>query len=470
MLYEGKVVGLPVQTPWVDVRSIGAGGGSIAYVDVGGLLRVGPGSAGADPGPACYGRGGTRADRDRRGIRARHARRGRARRRRAARRARPRARRWRRSPRRSAFEIDDVARGILTIATANMANAIREITVEQGVDPRARDARRVRRRRPALRHAARARARASQRDRRPALRRQLLGLGPARRRPDAVRGCARESAPRRRGGSPTSTAFSATCSPRSSRARHDAGSDTGREVALRHALRRPGAHADDRRPGRRGPHRRLGRRHPRPVHPRVRRAPSATRWTRRSRSCRCGRRCARRCRAGAEERALLASTDGHRGAAVRGVLVHARRAARLRDRRPRDRSRPATVRRRARRSCSRTTATTYLDAGFTRTSARVRLAVPDRRGGVDADDRHCRTDRLPRRDGQRERRRRRRSDHDRGDPPRPELGGRADEARARPHRVLAGHLRGARLRRRASTTATSACSRRRRACRSSWAR
>src|SRR5205085_4773134 len=58
VMYEGKIVGLPVQTPWVDVRSIGAGGGSIASVDVGGLLRVGPRSAGAEPGPASYGRGG----------------------------------------------------------------------------------------------------------------------------------------------------------------------------------------------------------------------------------------------------------------------------------------------------------------------------------------------------------------------------------------------------------------------------
>jgi N-methylhydantoinase A len=47
--------------PSVDVRSIGAGGGSIAWVDDGGLLHVGPASAGADPGPACYGRGGERA-------------------------------------------------------------------------------------------------------------------------------------------------------------------------------------------------------------------------------------------------------------------------------------------------------------------------------------------------------------------------------------------------------------------------
>src|SRR5438067_12713487 len=59
VLHAGHVAGLPVQTPWIDVRSIGAGGGSIAYVDVGGLLRVGPRSAGAEPGPAAYGRRGT---------------------------------------------------------------------------------------------------------------------------------------------------------------------------------------------------------------------------------------------------------------------------------------------------------------------------------------------------------------------------------------------------------------------------
>jgi N-methylhydantoinase A len=135
IMYEGSVVGLPVQTPWVDVRSIGAGGGSLAWVDVGGLLRVGPGSAGADPGPACYGRGGTQptvtdaafllgmlgegvlasglhldADAARAAMTPIAAQLG--------------------------MESDDVARGILTIATANMANAIREITVEQGVDPR----------------------------------------------------------------------------------------------------------------------------------------------------------------------------------------------------------------------------------------------------------------------------------------------------------------------------------------------
>lgn len=49
--------GLPIQVPMIDIRTIGAGGGSIAWVDKGGMLRVGPQSAGAEPGPACYGKG-----------------------------------------------------------------------------------------------------------------------------------------------------------------------------------------------------------------------------------------------------------------------------------------------------------------------------------------------------------------------------------------------------------------------------
>ncbi|MEO1888555.1 MAG: hydantoinase/oxoprolinase family protein [Cycloclasticus sp.] len=55
---EGKIEGYPVAVPMVDMHTIGAGGGSIAHVDAGGLLCVGPESAGASPGPACYGRGG----------------------------------------------------------------------------------------------------------------------------------------------------------------------------------------------------------------------------------------------------------------------------------------------------------------------------------------------------------------------------------------------------------------------------
>jgi N-methylhydantoinase A len=56
---EREVAGFPVRVPMVDIHTVGAGGGSIAQRDSGGALRVGPGSAGASPGPACYGRGGT---------------------------------------------------------------------------------------------------------------------------------------------------------------------------------------------------------------------------------------------------------------------------------------------------------------------------------------------------------------------------------------------------------------------------
>jgi N-methylhydantoinase A len=57
---EREVAGLPLRLPTVDLQTVGAGGGSLVWRDVGGALRVGPESAGADPGPACYGRGGTR--------------------------------------------------------------------------------------------------------------------------------------------------------------------------------------------------------------------------------------------------------------------------------------------------------------------------------------------------------------------------------------------------------------------------
>ena len=58
---EGRIGRYPVAVPMVDMHTIGAGGGSIAWLDTGGMLQVGPQSAGADPGPACYGRGGTSA-------------------------------------------------------------------------------------------------------------------------------------------------------------------------------------------------------------------------------------------------------------------------------------------------------------------------------------------------------------------------------------------------------------------------
>lgn len=57
---DGMVAGYPIKRPIIEINTIGAGGGSIAYLDAGGSLRVGPESAGADPGPICYDQGGTR--------------------------------------------------------------------------------------------------------------------------------------------------------------------------------------------------------------------------------------------------------------------------------------------------------------------------------------------------------------------------------------------------------------------------
>ena len=132
---EGEVIGFPVQAPWVDVRSIGAGGGSIAEIDAGGLLRVGPRSAGSAPGPACYGRGGTEATVTDAAFSLGMLGEGRlaggleldAARTRAALEALG-----------SALDMrtERVAQGILRVASAHMADAIREITVERGLDPR----------------------------------------------------------------------------------------------------------------------------------------------------------------------------------------------------------------------------------------------------------------------------------------------------------------------------------------------
>ena len=56
---EGRGSGYPVRTPVIDLVEVGAGGGSEAWIDAGGALRVGPHSVGAVPGPVCYGQGGT---------------------------------------------------------------------------------------------------------------------------------------------------------------------------------------------------------------------------------------------------------------------------------------------------------------------------------------------------------------------------------------------------------------------------
>ncbi len=57
LAFESKIADFPVKVPMIDIHTVGAGGGSIAYLDAGGSLRVGPESAGADPGPICYGKG-----------------------------------------------------------------------------------------------------------------------------------------------------------------------------------------------------------------------------------------------------------------------------------------------------------------------------------------------------------------------------------------------------------------------------
>ncbi|HEY2041295.1 MAG TPA: hydantoinase/oxoprolinase family protein [Jatrophihabitans sp.] len=135
VLHEGEIDGMPVQSAWVDVRSIGAGGGSVAAVDVGGFLTVGPESTGADPGPACYGRGGDRPTVTDaafflgmlgRGALASGLALDRA----AAEKALALVgQQLDRSP-------EQVAKGIIAIAGNHMASLIRELTIEQGHDPR----------------------------------------------------------------------------------------------------------------------------------------------------------------------------------------------------------------------------------------------------------------------------------------------------------------------------------------------
>ena len=132
----GEVGGRVLALPMVDVHTVGAGGGSIAWRDSGGALRVGPRSAGADPGPACYGRGGERPTVTDANLLLRHLDEG--------------------SPLaggvwldRSAAEravgelagelglsLEETAAGIVRVASAAMAQAVRVVTVERGIDPR----------------------------------------------------------------------------------------------------------------------------------------------------------------------------------------------------------------------------------------------------------------------------------------------------------------------------------------------
>ena len=129
--------GMPIRFPSIDVMSIGAGGGSIGWLDPAGKPRNGPQSAGADPGPACYGQGGTEPTNtdahlvlgrvsndeflDGRMALDREL-------------ATDAVRQGLGEP--LGLSIDDAAEGLLRIANANMVAAIRLITVERGYDPR----------------------------------------------------------------------------------------------------------------------------------------------------------------------------------------------------------------------------------------------------------------------------------------------------------------------------------------------
>ncbi len=131
-----KIAGRPIQLPMVDVHTVGAGGGSIGWRDSGGALRVGPRSAGAEPGPACYGRGGGEptvtdanlelgylaADSRLAGDVALDAG--------AAREAIGTL------ARSLGLDETETAAGIVRVANQEMVRALRVVTVERGVDPR----------------------------------------------------------------------------------------------------------------------------------------------------------------------------------------------------------------------------------------------------------------------------------------------------------------------------------------------
>jgi N-methylhydantoinase A len=131
------LAGFPVKMPQIDIKSVGAGGGSIAWIDVDGALQVGPQSAGAEPGPACYGRGGEAATvSDANVVLGRLGA------------ARPLGGTIRLDPalahqaigrlagQLGGFDPQRLADGIVRIMLARVVASIREITIQRGHDPR----------------------------------------------------------------------------------------------------------------------------------------------------------------------------------------------------------------------------------------------------------------------------------------------------------------------------------------------
>ena len=134
--FERDVAGFSVRLPAVDIETVGAGGGSIAWFDRDGLLKVGPASAGADPGPACYGRGGREPTvTDANLVLGRLSSRGLLGGEMALDASLARAA-FAPVAERLGFDVERTADGVLGIVVANMVRAIRTISVERGYDPR----------------------------------------------------------------------------------------------------------------------------------------------------------------------------------------------------------------------------------------------------------------------------------------------------------------------------------------------
>ncbi|MFP5479040.1 MAG: hydantoinase/oxoprolinase family protein [Alphaproteobacteria bacterium] len=123
---------MPIHVPMVDVRTVGAGGGSIARIDAGGMLRVGPESAGSTPGPVCYGRGGTKVTISDANLilgRLPASRFGQA-----AEAAHQAMRDQIAAP--LGLSVEQAAEAVIRIANTHMAGAIRMVSISLGADPR----------------------------------------------------------------------------------------------------------------------------------------------------------------------------------------------------------------------------------------------------------------------------------------------------------------------------------------------
>ncbi|MGE5206366.1 MAG: hydantoinase/oxoprolinase family protein [Chlamydiota bacterium] len=134
---EAEVAGLPVRVPMLDIHTVGAGGGSIARFDVGGALRVGPLSAGADPGPICYGKGEEPTVTDANLLLGRLP---------ADKflggefaldvaRTRQVVEGWLKKNR-SDLSVEQFAAGVIRVVNATMEKAVRVVSIERGYDPR----------------------------------------------------------------------------------------------------------------------------------------------------------------------------------------------------------------------------------------------------------------------------------------------------------------------------------------------